>query len=197
MTRHPASWTRARELARVRSTHLAGRRQRPIQANVCSTTHRRHETVKPLALGTISIGFGSPGSCHAPCSLEAAWPLSANTVLTGSGAPRSLSIPFHSTRLKDSWPLDTTTRLATIGGRLWLDIGLVKERPARTAWQRPCIVGMDANDKGGFVFSNGQQVGQAIHERIRTFDKRQKRTFKEVFDRWRARPCVSGRLIAD
>ena len=48
MKRHPASFTQARELARVRSTSFARRRQRPIHANVRSTTQRRDKTVNPL-----------------------------------------------------------------------------------------------------------------------------------------------------
>ena len=44
-------------------------------------------------------------------------------VLTGSGAPKGLTIPFRSTRLlnrrlKDGWRLDTTVRLGRTGKRL-------------------------------------------------------------------------------
>lgn len=108
-------------------------------------------------------------------------------VLTGSGAPRGLTVPFHSTplinrRLKDGWRLDTTVRLGRTGKRLWLDVVMVKERPAKVAWKRPRIVGMDSNYRAGFVFSDGQHVGQDIYARIQTFEKRQKHTFKEVSD---------------
>ena len=108
-------------------------------------------------------------------------------VLTGSGAPRGLTVPFRSTRLinrrlKDGWRLDTTVRLGRDGKRLWLDIMLVKERPAKIQWQRPRIVGMDSNYKSGFVFSDGQHVGAEIYTRIQAFGKRQKHTFKEVSD---------------
>ena len=41
---------------------------------------------------------------------------------------------------------------------------------------------MDANYMAGFVFSDGQYVGQDIHARIQTFGKRQKRTFKAISD---------------
>ena len=53
MNRHPASCTQAIELARVRSTSFARRRQRPIHAKVLkdglfgSTTQRRDNTVNP------------------------------------------------------------------------------------------------------------------------------------------------------
>ena len=102
-------------------------------------------------------------------------------VLTGSGAPRGLTVPFRSTRLinrrlKDGW------RLGRTGKRLWLDVMLVKERPAKVAWQRPRIIGMDSNYKAGFVFSDGQHVGAEIYTRIQAFGKRQKHTFKEVSD---------------
>ena len=59
---------------------------------------------------------------------------------------------------------------------------LVKERPASYRWKRPRIVGMDANYVAGFVFSDGQHVGQDIHARIQTFGKRRKHTFKEISD---------------
>ena len=56
-------------------------------------------------------------------------------------------------------------------------------RPAKVAWKRPRLVGMDSNYKAGFVFSDGQRVGQDIYVRIQTFGRRQKHTFKEVSDR--------------
>lgn len=108
-------------------------------------------------------------------------------VLTGSGAPRGLTVPFRSTRLinrrlGNGWRLDTTVRLGRTGRRLWLDVMLVKERPAKVAWRRPRIVGMDSNYKSGFVCSDGQHVGAEIYSRIQTFGKRQKHTFKEISD---------------
>ena len=108
-------------------------------------------------------------------------------VLTGSGAPKGLTVPFRSTRLinrrlKDGWRLDTTVRLGSTGKRLWLDVMLVKERPARVAWKHPRIVGMDSNYRAGFVFSDGQHVGAELYTRIQGFGKRQKHTFKEVSD---------------
>ena len=39
---------------------------------------------------------------------------------------------------------------------------------------------MDSNDKAGFVFSHGVQVGREIYDRIQQFDKRQKNTFAEI-----------------
>ena len=59
---------------------------------------------------------------------------------------------------------------------------LVKERPARVAWKRPRIVGMDSNYRAGFVFSDGQHVGAELYTRIQGFGKRQKHTFTEVAD---------------
>lgn len=103
----------------------------------------------------------------------------------GSGAPRALVVPFRSTRLinrrlKDGWTMDRTVRIGRHGKRLWVDVMLVKEAPERVAWKRPRIVGMDSNYKAGFVFSNGQHVGQEIYHRIQTFSKRQKHTFAEI-----------------
>ena len=108
-------------------------------------------------------------------------------VLTGSGAPRGLTVPFRSTRLinrrlKDGWRLDKTLRLGRTGKRLWLEVMLIKERPVAYRWKRPRIVGMDSNYRAGFVFSDGQHVGAEIYARIQTFAKRQKHTFKEVSD---------------
>jgi IS605 OrfB family transposase len=55
---------------------------------------------------------------------------------------------------------------------------LEKPRPAkRTAGK---VVGMDSNYKAGFVFSDGQQMGQALYDRIQHFGKRQKNTFAEI-----------------
>ena len=97
-------------------------------------------------------------------------------VLTRSGAPRRLTVPFRSThlinrRLKDGWRLDTTVRLGSTGKRLWLDVMLVKERPTRVTWKQPRIVGMDSNYRSGFVFSDGQHVGAEIYTRIQAFGK--------------------------
>ena len=106
-------------------------------------------------------------------------------VLTGSGAPKGLTVPFHGTRLinrrlKDSWRLDNTVRLGRTGKRLWVDLILVKERPVIVRWRKPRIVGMDSNYKEGFAFSDGQHVGREIYARIQTFSRRQKNTYKEV-----------------
>ena len=108
-------------------------------------------------------------------------------VLTGSGAPKGLTVPFHSSRLirrrlKDGWRLDNTLRLGRTGKRLWLEVILVMERPKPYRWKRPRIVGMDSNYVSGFVFSDGQHVGQDIYDRIQAFAKRQKHTFKEISD---------------
>ena len=69
-------------------------------------------------------------------------------VLTGSGAPKGLTVPFHNSRLirrrlKDGWRLDNTLRLGRTGKRLWLEVILVMERPKPYRWKRPRIVGMD------------------------------------------------------
>ena len=101
----------------------------------------------------------------------------------GSGAPKGLIVPFHSTRvinrrLADGWILDKTVRLGRDGKRLWVDVILIKPRPQRKTVGT--IVGMDNNYKAGLVFSDGQQIGQEVYEKIQTFAKRQKNTFKEV-----------------
>ena len=101
---------------------------------------------------------------------------------TGSGAPR-LVAPFKSTavvnrRLREGWTISKTIRLGRDGRRLWIDLILEKERPAPK--HRGEIVGMDSNYKAGFVFSNGEQVGREIYDRIQQFGKRQKHTFAEI-----------------
>lgn len=101
----------------------------------------------------------------------------------GSGAPKDLIVPFRSTRLinlrlANGWTLDKTIRLGRDGQRLWVDVILVKPRPTRKT--AGAIVGMDNNYKAGLVFSDGQQIGQEVYEKIQTFVKRQKNTFKEV-----------------
>lgn len=103
----------------------------------------------------------------------------------GSGAPKDLVVPFRSTklinrRIADGWKLDRTVRLGQDGRRLWIDVILVKERPPRKTEGR--IVGMDSNYKAGLVFSDGQHVGAEVYDRIQTFKKRQRNTFKEVDD---------------
>lgn len=103
----------------------------------------------------------------------------------GSGAPKGMTVPFRSTRLinrrlADGWRLDRTVRLGRDGSRLWVDVILIKERPPRKTAGR--VVGMDNNYKVGLVFSDGQQIGAEIYDRIQTFKKRQRNTFKEVDD---------------
>ncbi len=81
--------------------------------------------------------------------------------LIGSGAPR-LTLPCHSTAQE----------------RLFVDFLLEKPRPALRTEGR--IVGMDANYKAGLVFSDGQQVGQKMYDRIQQFSRRQKHTHAEI-----------------
>ena len=57
-------------------------------------------------------------------------PRCALYVRESSSENRGLTVPFRSTRLIN-WRLDTTVRLGRTGKRLWLDVMLVKERPAR------------------------------------------------------------------
>lgn len=100
----------------------------------------------------------------------------------GSGAPR-LSVPIKSTalinrRLADGWIMSKTIRLGRCGHRLWIDLMLEKPRPEPCA--EGAVVGMDSNYKAGYVFSDGQQVGQELYERIQGFAKRQKNTHAEL-----------------
>jgi putative transposase len=102
--------------------------------------------------------------------------------LIGSGAPRMV-IPIHSThpinkRLADGWRMAKTIRLGRAGKRIWIDFIFEKERPAKRETGR--IVGMDSNYKNGFIFSDGQVVGQEIYPHIQQFSKRQKHTHAEV-----------------
>jgi len=100
----------------------------------------------------------------------------------GSGAPVVL-IPCKSTAhlnsfLNDGWKLSRTIRLGRRGDKLFVDFLLEKERPALKQDGR--VVGMDSNYKAGFVFSDGQVVGQEIYAKIQPFQKRQKHTYAEV-----------------
>lgn len=102
--------------------------------------------------------------------------------LIGSGAPR-LVLPVHSTRLikrrlATGWRLSKTLRLGRDGKRLFIDFLFEKERPPLKDSGR--VVGMDSNYKNGLVFSDGQQVGQALYDRIQGFAKRQKNTHAEL-----------------
>ncbi len=106
-------------------------------------------------------------------------------VLTGSGAPR-LTLPVHSTRhlnrkLAEGWQLSRTLRLGWRNGRVVVDFLLEKERPRpkTNGW----VVGMDSNYVNGLVFSNGQQVGHELVERIRQFPKRKQHTHQEIRSR--------------
>lgn len=100
----------------------------------------------------------------------------------GSGAP-DVIIPAKSTAhlnqlLNDGWTLSKTIRLGRRGDRLFVDFILEKAKPPLK--QTGEVVGMDSNYKAGFVFSDGQQVGQEIYARIQTFGNRQKHTHDEV-----------------
>jgi IS605 OrfB family transposase len=105
--------------------------------------------------------------------------------LIGSGAPR-LTLPVHATRhlnrkLADGWRLSRTLRLGWRKGRSFVDFILEKERPAAKEAGR--VVGMDSNYVNGLVFSDGQQLGQELVERIRAFPKRKKNTHEEIRSR--------------
>jgi hypothetical protein len=100
----------------------------------------------------------------------------------GSGAP-VMVIPCKSTAhlngfLNEDWKLSKTIRLGRRGDRLFVDFLLEKPKPELK--QTGEIVGMDSNYKAGFVFSDGQVVGQEIYAKIQTFGKRQKHTHAEV-----------------
>jgi hypothetical protein len=102
--------------------------------------------------------------------------------LGGSGAP-DVILPVHSTAhlngfLNAGWKLSKTVRLGRRGDRLFVDFLLEKPRPVLK--QEGKVVGMDSNYKAGFVFSDGQVVGQEIYAKIQTFGKRQKHTHAEV-----------------
>jgi putative transposase len=103
-------------------------------------------------------------------------------VFVGSGAPR-LAAPFRSTApinkfLSDGWMISKTIRLGLRRGRLWIELIFEKERPEPKTEGR--VVGMDSNYRNGLVFSNGQQVGQELHAKIRSFDKREKHTRQQI-----------------
>ena len=102
--------------------------------------------------------------------------------LIGSGAPR-LTIPVYSTKvinkfIQDGWKLSKTIRLGKRGNRVFIDFIFEKERPELRDYGN--VVGMDSNYKNGFVFSDGQVIGQEIYFKIQTFAKRQKHTHTEV-----------------
>ncbi len=105
--------------------------------------------------------------------------------LIGSGAPR-LTLPVHSTRhlnrkLVTGWCLSKTLRLGWRDGRVFVDFILEKKRPQPKTSGR--VVGMDSNYVNGLVFSDGQQVGQELVERARSFSKRKKNTHAEIKSR--------------
>src|SRR5215468_10289130 len=99
-------------------------------------------------------------------------------VFVGSGAPR-LTAPFRSTApinklIADGWTISKTFRLGMRRGRLWIELIFEKERPEPKTEGR--VVGMDSNYRNGLVFSDGQQVGEGLHAKIQSFDKREKHT---------------------
>lgn len=104
----------------------------------------------------------------------------------GSGAPR-LVVPIKSTelinrRLADGWSIGKTIRLGRRGNRLWIELMLEKPWPEPRA--EGAVVGMDSNYKAGYVFSDGQQVGQELYERIQGFAKRSRKWISWVSKRW-------------
>lgn len=102
---------------------------------------------------------------------------------TGSGAPR-LTVPIKSTKvinqfLADAWRFSKTIRLGRRrGSRLFIDLLLEKPRPPEKT--EGSTIGMDSNYKAGFVFSDGQVVGQELYPRIQTFARRQRNTHAEI-----------------
>jgi len=103
--------------------------------------------------------------------------------LIGSGAPRMV-IPVRSTThlnrlLAEGGRLAKTIRLGRDRThRLFVDLLVEKPRPPLKTEGR--VVGMDSNYKNGFVFSDGQVIGQEVHPRIQAFKKRQKHTHDEI-----------------
>jgi len=65
-------------------------------------------------------------------------------------------------------------------GRIFIDFLLEKKRPVVKKTGR--AVGMDSNYVNGFVFSDGQNVGQELVEKIRGFAKRTKHTHQLIKD---------------
>ena len=104
--------------------------------------------------------------------------------MIGSGAPR-LVIPCRSTKhlnglLKRGFKIGKTLRMGVRDGRIFIDFLLEKERPVVKKTGR--AVGMDSNYVNGFVFSDGQNVGQELVEKIRGFAKRTKHTHQLIKD---------------
>lgn len=105
--------------------------------------------------------------------------------LIGSGAPKDLVVPFRSTRvinrrLQDGWTIDHTVRMGRAGTRLWVEVMMVKERPALQT--SGVTLGMDSNYKNGLVLSNGQSIGQGLYALIQTFGERRKHTHRYIGD---------------
>ena len=104
--------------------------------------------------------------------------------LIGSGAPR-LVIPCRSTKhlnrlIGRGFAIGKSIRLGVKKGRVFIDFMLEKARPPRKSTGR--VVGMDSNYKNGFVFSDGQNVGQSLVEKICSFSVRGKHTHKQITD---------------
>ena len=103
----------------------------------------------------------------------------------GSGAPKGLTIPLHSTRLVNrrltaGWTIDRTVRIGRGRDRLWVDIIMVKERPPLK--EAGATLGMDSNYKHGLVLSNGQHIGKELYACIQGFGKRRKNTHRSICD---------------
>jgi hypothetical protein len=103
-------------------------------------------------------------------------------VFVCSGAPR-LTAPFRSTApinklIAGGWTISKSVRLGMRRGRLWIELIFERERPEPKKEGR--VVGMDSNYRNGLVFSDGQQVGQELHAKIQSFDKREKHTRRQI-----------------
>jgi putative transposase len=102
----------------------------------------------------------------------------------GAGVP-IMTLPVHSTKvlnkfLQDNWTLAKTVRIGLKNSCIFIDLTIEKPRPPKKEIGN--VVGMDSNYKNGFVFSDGQQVGQKQYETIRSFPKRKKHTHKQITD---------------
>jgi putative transposase len=102
----------------------------------------------------------------------------------GSGAPR-LVAPVKSTApidklLASGWERGRTIRLGIRRGRIWVEFFFERAKPALKV--TGSVVGMDSNYKNGLVFSDGQQIGKRLYDKIRSFSKRQKNTHREIKD---------------
>jgi len=144
----------------VRSQHKKGRKDKPALRSHTATLYYHFVKIEPFR------GAGFDWAVH----------------LIGSGAPR-MTLPVHATqpmldRMQHGWAISRTVRLGLRDGLVFIDFLFEKDRPALRT--EGVVVGMDSNYKAGFVFSDGQQVGEHIYVRVQQFGRRQKHSFAEV-----------------